>query len=257
VKSAFVRIATEQIVGWLSLLVLKEALMKNNKLLKLIGPTLALLFFCQTTNGQKVWDKKPYQQWSDYEAVQIIVDSPWAKMIRDGNSSYATNVRLHSALTLRQALVRQKQLRINYDKLSADDKAKFDAQVQEGFECPDCAKYYIITVRIIPTDQKVVGWLNSLSLEKLKPYVFLANDNGDRRNLAAFIPPRPGNDSTLFFENAAFYFERFDQGKPLISTENKKLYFSIGEKIFKGGPVSFERITFDVSKLIRNGEILF
>jgi hypothetical protein len=204
-----------------------------------------------------VWDRKPYQQWSVFEAGQIIVDSPWAKTVRDDASSYYTNIRLHSALTVRQALLRQRQLRMNYDKLPAADKATFDEQLREALECNECSRYYIVTLRIIPTDQKVIRWLRSLSLDELKPYVFLSTDNGDRRGLVAFTPPRPGDDRTLFSENAVFYFERVNQVKPLVSTANRKLYFSIDSKILKTAPVAFGKITFEVSKLIRNGEIVF
>jgi hypothetical protein len=235
----------------------ERAPMGKNKSLALVVSCLNLLFLIAPTYGQKVWDKKPFQQWSDYEAVQIIVDSPWAKTVRDDSSGYATNIRLHSALTLRQALVRQRQVRMNYDKLGVTDKARFDAQVQESLECPDCARYYILTLRIIPTDQKGIRWLSSFSLDDLKSHVFLANETGDRRSLVNFLPPQPGSDSTLFFESAVFYFERLDQGKPLISTGNKRLYFTIDEKVLKGGPVSIGKVTFDVSKLVRNGELVF
>ncbi len=235
--------------------------MNKNKHLALIASSLPLLFLSISTFGQNVCHKKPYQQWSYDEAVHIIADSPWAKFERlsDVLYVYSTNIRLHSALPIRQALVRRKQIRMNYDNFTATDKVKFDSAVREDLECPDCAKYYILTLSIIPTDQKVLGLLTGLSLDKLTQYVFLANDKGDRRNLVKFIPPTGGGSNALFFENAVFYFERYDeQGKPLLTIDNKKLYFSIDEKVFKGKLVPpISKVSFEASKLICNGKIVF
>src|ERR1043165_5828645 len=107
-------------------------------------------------------------------------------MIQDGGRSYSVNVRLHSALPLRQALVRRKQIRLDYDKLSTADKAKFDSDVKDFLECPGCAKYYILTLRIMPTDLNALRALQNSSLEELRQYVSLTNDKGERRNLVQY-----------------------------------------------------------------------
>lgn len=233
----------------------------KNKHLALIASSLLLLFLGMPTLAQNVCYKKPYQQWSYDEAVYIIAGSPWAKFDRLSELThlYSANIRLHSALPIRQALLRIKQTRMNYDKLSATDKLKFDSAIQESLECPDCAKYYILTLSIRPTDQKILDLLTGWSLDKLTPYIFLANDKGDRRKLVKFIPPTGGGDNALFFKDAVFYFERYDeQGKPLITMDNKKLYFSIDEKVFKGKNVpSIRKVTFEVSKLVCRSEIVF
>jgi hypothetical protein len=214
-----------------------------------------------STFAQNVCFKKPYQQWSDAEAVHLIADSPWAKFDRlsEPTHLYSANIRLHSALPIRQALLRIKQIRMNYDNLIATDKLKFDSAIRESLECPDCARYYILTLTIRPTDQKILGLLTGLSRDKLTPYVFLANDKGDRRKLVKFIPPTGAGDDALFFENAVFYFERYDeQGKPLLTIDNKKLYFSIDDKVFKGKQVPpIGKVTFEVSKLVCSGEVVF
>ena len=224
--------------------------MNKNKYLILVRSFVSLLFLSISAHAQTVWDKKPFQQWSGYEAIQIIIDSPWAKTIRDDNGSYSANIRLHSALPIRQALVRQKQTRMNYNRLNAADKAKIDSDVQEALECPECTNFYIVTLRIIPTDQKALRLLTSSSLDDLKPYVSLANDKGERRELINFIPPKGGGDNAVFFDNAVFYFKRLDErGKPLLTIENKKLYFSVDEKAWKGKLMHLPKVTFEVSKL--------
>lgn len=59
--------------------------MRNYSLFKLIGSTLALVLLSVPGNGQKAWEKRPYQQWAQYETTQIIFDSPWAKTLHAGS----------------------------------------------------------------------------------------------------------------------------------------------------------------------------
>jgi hypothetical protein len=224
----------------------------------LAATLLTMLCLSIPADGQKVWEKKPSQQWSNFEITKILIDSPWGKIEKDYDSSYPVNIRLLSALPIRQALVRQKQLRLNYDKLTTAEKAKFDSEVKDFLECPGCVKYYILTYRIVSNDLKVRLALKDLSLDELKPYVFLINDKGERRNLVHFIPPERRNEKALFFENAVFFFERVDeQGKPLLSIANKKFYFQVDEQSPKLKSLPVKKFTFGVPKLIQNGEIIF
>ncbi|MBV9958091.1 MAG: hypothetical protein JO360_06695, partial [Acidobacteria bacterium] len=53
-------------------------------------PVCLMVWCCAATSsyGQKVWEKKPYQQWSLTEALKILVDSPWAQtsdMMKDAD----------------------------------------------------------------------------------------------------------------------------------------------------------------------------
>jgi len=218
--------------------------------------SLVLLCLVLPTYGQNVWEKKPYQQWSELDAEYALIRSPWGKDEREDGRSYSVNVRLHSALPIRQAIVRLKQIFLKYDKFTAADKAKFDSEVKDFLECPGCAKYYILTLRMLPIDLNALRELQGSSLDNLKPYIFLTNDKGERRTLAQYLPPVNGGERALFHETAVFFFERFDgQGKPLITTDNKEFYFTIDKKLFKGKMV--EKFTFEVSKLLHNGEIIF
>jgi len=202
------------------------------------------------------------------DLVRILDDSPWAQTqmenhsVTDGRlppNSYMATMRLRSALPIRQALVRRRQMFVNYDKLSQADQARFDAEVKGFLECPDCAKYYLVTLvsPIITSQQEgssfdIVSKLKGLSLDTLKPHVYLTNDKGERRYLTGFIPAKGESGEVMFV------FPRLDeQGKPFLAPESKRFSFIIEEKVFEGRSVPLKKFTFEVSRIIRNGEVIF
>jgi hypothetical protein len=233
---------------------------------KCLISVLAVLCLTSPAYSQKAWEKKPYQQWSNNEAMKILTDSPWAQtsdLIRDLDqfstrpgtrdlppSFAATIVRLRSALPVRQAFVRLKQLSIKYDKLKDADKASYDAEFKEFLECPPCAKYYIVTIEI--------GLLNAplsrldpkkYSLTTLQSSAFLANDKGEWREC---VHTRQENREILFF------FPRLDgQGNKLITSDNKEFYFTLSGKVVGGKLEASGGFVFEVPKLTLNGDIIF
>lgn len=237
-----------------------------------------MVLFVAPTYGQKVWEKKPFKQWTEAETLKILTDSPWAQTaIQTTHSSYnvpgaaiSAIIRLRSALPLRQALVRQRQFIVNYDKLSSGDQARFDAETKVFLDCPNCTKYYLITlvsatpvgtppstvpgIGTLPGDlgYDIGAALKSMTLDTIKSHVHLSNDSGEQRALVGFVPPaREGAE-------AMFIFERFDaQGKPLITTSTKEFHFKIDEQVFKNMVMPLKKFTFQVSKLIQNNEVIF
>jgi hypothetical protein len=94
--------------------------------------------------------------------------------------------------------------------------------------------------------------LIDLSLDDLKAYIYLANDKGERRLLVRFIPPKTEDTAAMFV------FQRFDdQGKPLITKDNKSFFFKIEDKLLERKTVPLKRFTFEVSRMIQNGVIVF
>jgi hypothetical protein len=243
-----------------------DTMRKNGYLMACL---LAVFYFAAPAHGQRVWEKKPYQQWSLREALKILTDSPWARTVdilkRDDpdlspqarlnaqNDPYpselASTVRLRSGLPLRQAFVRHRQLRVKYDKLGAAEKAKFDAEVKEFLECPPCATYYIVTREgefleaLAKIDPK------NYSLDGIRARAHLANDKGERREC---VHVRQENQELLFF------FRRLDdRGKPLITPDNKEFYFAIQGVGSNGKLLGGTSNIFDVASLTLNGEIAF
>ena len=161
--------------------------MNSNKHLILIASFIAL-WVKIAAYGQEPWQKKPYQRWSESEASNTLVNSPWAQINRDNFRSYGMNIRLHSARPVREAIVRLRQIRINYDKLTEADKATFDNAVKDFLECLACAKYYVVTLLIVPIDTKVLRDIGGLLSSERKSQIYLTSDKGERRSLAKFVP---------------------------------------------------------------------
>lgn len=215
----------------------------------LLVASLLVLHSSASTYAQKAWEKKPYQQWSLSETITILSDSPWAQIRFEEihQRQYMTVIRLRSALPLRQALVRQRQHGLNYDKFTVADKTSFDSDVKGFLECPACVKSYIVTL-----NSHALSPLREMSLEQVRPFVYLANDKGERRSLTHFVPPKPN------LHEAIFLFDRVDdQGNPLITIASKKLYFKIEDELLKNKTVPIARFTFEVSKLVQNGKVIF
>lgn len=232
---------------------------------------ISLIVVIKPAFGQS-WTKKPYTEWSMSDVERILINSPWAQTQIESRSityelpanSYLAIIRLRSALPIRQALLRQKQFLMNYQKFSAADKARFDKETEQFVQCPDCADYYMVTVGSPMfgdarpgRKQEFVGFdvlrpFRGVTLDDIKSSVYLENDKGERRDLVRFIPPKAEHTEAMFV------FPRKDtQGRTLITLNNKAFYFKIDERLFKGQPMPLKPFKFEVQKLVQNGEIVF
>jgi hypothetical protein len=206
---------------------------------RILGTAVAVSTLILTAaNGQSVWDKKPYTQWTMSEVLQVLSNSPWTQVqienVRVSGlfNSYAATIRLRSALPIRQALLRKKQLQLNYDKFTPADKNRFDNETREFLSCSDCEKFYLVTLgspifspAAVPNSEPsvvfdIVGELKNLSPAELKRHVFLVNDQGDRRELIHFVPPSAEG------KEAMFVFPRLDKQASHLSPPVTKSFIS-------------------------------
>jgi hypothetical protein len=95
------------------------------------------------------WAKKPYQSWSADETQRMMEDSPWATSLTlsglqnvagqganprgemEENPSITYAIQFRSARPIREAQIRSSQLSSHYDKMSAEQKAAFDASASK------------------------------------------------------------------------------------------------------------------------------
>ena len=235
--------------------------------------------------AQSVWTDKPFTQWSRSDAENVLNNSPWSshqevrmqfekeKQTAAGSYSgvsaasaagsqvevtsdlpvdFVFTLRLRSALPVRQALVRLKQLEADSKKLNQKDAETFDAQIKGLLECPACAGNYVVTLssksRNRPGADAVYGTFKGGRLSDLQRFVFIANDRGERRQLVHFVAPRAPGDEAIFF------FPRLDQkGAPLLTPESKDLLINLSDKQVN----SVSNFKIDVSKLVVNGRVEF
>jgi hypothetical protein len=235
--------------------------------------------------AQSPWTVKPFTQWSRNDAEDVLNNSPWSshqevrmqfekekqtaagsysgvssasaagsqtEVMSDLPVDFIFTVRLRSALPVRQALVRLKQLESDSKKISKKDLETFDTQIKGLLECPACADNYVVTLSSKslnrPGSDAVYTTFKGGRLSDLQRFIFLANERGERRELIHFVAPKvPGDD-------AIFFFPRLDEkGAPLLTPENKQLLINLSDK--QVNSVSNFRI--DVSKLVMNGKVEF
>jgi hypothetical protein len=223
-----------------------------------------LICLVASAAGQSGSPQTPYQQWTLTEVEKLLSDSPWAltrareqvRLVQSPGTPFdagSVTVRLRSALPVRQALVRLRQIRGKYDKMSESEKASFDNKQKVLLECPGCADNYVVSLSP-PFDRPsgVPTTLREIAFATVKRHVQLANESGETRELVHFEPPKAQGAEAIFF------FARFDdKGKPLLTPANKKLIVSIDPQIFRTNisvPLKFE---FDVSKMMLNDALLF
>ena len=232
--------------------------------------------------AQDVSATKPFREWTKSEANRMLNDSPWAATqearidfgtqvikvaggpIVDGGHlaaqmnganipiDYRITLRLRSALPVRQAIVRLKQLEAKYDSMSVKERATFDEKTKGLLDCPACAQNYVITLSCKSTNypgaDALYEGLRGATLPAIKPYIHIINDRGEQRELVHFVAPKaPG-------EEAVFFFSRFDdEDRPLITANHKKLVFRLSENNAR----AITNFEIDVSKLILNGKVEF
>jgi hypothetical protein len=231
---------------------------------------IAIVFLvAQLVYAQDGWKSKPYRQWTKKDVIKLGSDSPWAQ-VRHADATVgdsldpsgymrAVTIQLRSALHIRQALVRVKQLEAKYDAMNDKQRAEFDAKTQEMLECPVCADKYIVALGppvSTGPGANAINALRSATLGLLKGLVHISNERGERRELIHFNAPKFVGDEALFF------FPRFDEkGRPLLTPENKTLifFFDSHQGINTGyGPVTIpKRFEFNVSRLIVDGQVEF
>lgn len=241
--------------------------------------------------AQGGWTEKPYQEWSKKEAEEVLNKSAWTATqevrIKYGgqaqavagapNASFETTggrvandentatlgganapidfiftLRLRSALRVRQALARLKQLEAKEGKLNGKERASFETRVKGLLECPACADNYVLTLasksKNAPGADAAYQLYKGGRLDDLKRYIFIANDRGERRDLVHFVAPRvPGDEGTFFFPRLN------EKGAPLLTPESKALILNLTNN--EVNAVTNFRV--DVTKLVVNGKVEF
>ena len=204
----------------------------------LVASALALLACPLITSAQ--WNKKPYTEWSEKDAMKVLNDSPWGQTQtftvtsrqsstqRSGGGSVTAiaevvnvhfRVRLLSARSTRQAFVRAMELQ-QKEKLPEQVAARMKAFATADF--PD----YIVVAITVDSDkpsnmlQQANALLYKLTTNELKNNTYLVTNNGTRLFLKEYQPP--GKDGL----GARFIFPKLVDGEPFVSEKSGELGFN-------------------------------
>jgi hypothetical protein len=234
----------------------------------------ALLFFVLVHDNyaQKSWEKD-WKQLKKDEVYKILNDSPWAKNFTNIDVSYSYTglnkgafdstrlvaappliVRFYSSLRIRQALLRLRQLQVNYDNLTDVQKAEFDEKNKTVLKCDNCKNYYVfILLQPVsnPNEKSIIGnHFKDNKVSDFKDTIFLTNDRKEKRELEEFVAPKTDADV------AVFYFPVMDEKQnPLITEQTKKITLNFKSSLMK--TPYLQNIEFDVTKMMINGKFDF
>lgn len=225
---------------------------------------MALVLFVLPFFAQSGWQTKPPADWTLADSRDLLSDSPWAQSRtmarRDINLIPGTSVdpgsvtcRLRSALPVRLAMVRLRQIAAKYDKMGPTQKADFDKSTQLLLECPACTDNYVVTLSP-PFDHHsaIPSSLKTLTLATLKNYVRITNERGETRELLHI--DRPNFQGA----EAVFFFARLNsKGEPLLTPSSKKLTVTFDMRLFTDHTALPMVFDFEVSKIVMNGEVFF
>lgn len=167
--------------------------------------------------------------------------------------------RLFSSKTLRQAIVRLQQIDAGYDRMSSEQKVRFDADRESFLVCAICADLYIVTITkssFSKGDSTDEGVLQSMTFADLKGSVRLAGENGEVRELVQFTPPKSGSDAALLF------FRRYDEnGNKLITPRSRNFRIEFEPSFLDSrnryAALLPRSIEFRVKDLVVNGQVDF
>lgn len=228
------------------------------KVRQMIPMLLLVTALCVTAAQAQTesWQNKPYSQWTKDEARKVLNESPWALRVERsipigtgsaGNiQSKAYTLRLRSALPIRQALLRLRQLDEKYDKMDEKKKAEFDEKNKPLIECPACVDNYVVTL-----SPPAGADTRTVTLDKMKLFVRLVDERGRARQLVHFTAAKTTGAEITFF------FPRLDEkNEPLLTPASKKLIFTIDTSVVALDTMLW-RFEFDVAKMLSDGKVVF
>ncbi len=202
---------------------------------QLIALPLLLSVLAAGALAQEFWTKKPYQEWSPKECRKVLEDSPWARQhllsrvliesltaapsdrARENNPRVTYTIQFRSARPVRQALVRERQIAMEYDSLSAEQRAGFDKDA-ETFLSQSFAETIVVLAEYsanITSYQSDLDRIWSTRTEAwAKNQIFLISATGQKISPLRFTR-RPGAFQVVF--------PRRVDGRPVIAESDKEV----------------------------------
>ena len=240
----------------------------------ILSGTLLVLLGSSVVWAGDPWKEKPYTEWTEKECRKLLQNSPWAKRyslggviievihptqvegverVRESNPRMEYDVRLLSALPIRQALVRLQQINADYDKMSPGQRQAFDQKAETLLN----RQYHDIVVVLVDYrsntnmyDMEMARYWQQKTTETLKNFVFL----GGGGKLAPLLGYAAGQGSARTFQ---LVFPREHEGRPLLRPDSKSLRLEFLHPNIRGQGEVRAVVAFKVKKMLVEGEVVY
>lgn len=226
------------------------------------------------------WAKKQWQQWSQSDCNKMLQDSPWSRKFTmthtnigagnlpssNGGTSAASGtsgedneqlsyfVQLRSAMPVREALVRQMQIKQKYDSLNADQKKTFDSSAAQ-FLTRSYEDSIVVDVaydcNITPMLRELARIWQSTPDNTVPTDTHLILDSGARVSPVRFVSPKSG---AYEFE---LIFPRVVNGEPVISESSKTVGLEFPHPTVGDFPRQRVYVEFKPDKMAMNGKVVY
>ncbi len=254
---------------------------------------LSISLVSLATTAAEFWEKKDFRQWSEKDCQKLLKDSPWARQRtlsqvyitpigdnrpqlttdggysasdnpgnpqddptlreRQGNPQTVYQVQFRSALPVRQAMVRLRQIQVGYDKLPEDQRQAFDDQVT-AFLSQDVSNAVIVYVSYSSTVQNdaldLHRYWSSQTTDTLRNSTFLLGAEGRKVELMQYVVDEGGRGFQLAFS-------RNVGGEPLVSANDKALQVEFMHPNIRGQGQERVLLEFKINKMLVNGQLVF
>ena len=175
---------------------------------------LPLLLVATYAADKQWWDNKPYEQWSAKECEKMMHESPWAKTLTirtpimrqqnrgSGRTAGADNgtgerepeviytAQMRSAMPVRQAYVRMKEIQAHFDTMAPDAKQRAK-QALDGYLAQTFDDKIVILVEygsnIPEIDPSLAQFWQSRTLATVQNSAYLTDQSGQRVQPTAFV----------------------------------------------------------------------
>jgi hypothetical protein len=217
------------------------------------------------------WEKKDWREWSKGECEKLLTNSPWARRFADkqvspgaprqpsrsGGSVGAQDaegtadeieyvVQIRSARPIRQAVVRMAQLHSEYDKMTPEQKKKFDEQA-EPYISQDFSNRIVFHVYYSTNQERYEKEMDRQWRAQQAPRdTALHIARGEPVPVAEYIRAQEGARE---FE---LIFPKDHGGAPILSEQDKKLTLQLPPVGFRRIPIKVE---FDPRKMTLAGKL--
>ena len=234
----------------------------------------AILLVAGSLCAQPFWQKKKYTSWSKDEAKKMLEDSPWSgsyafnamaleilqqsradSRARETQPWIRYNVQFHSALPIRQAMVRQEQIALKYDQLPPDKKQIFDQDSAKflGATFADVVRVHVVYSSNIPDiDRDLANYWQTKNPTELQSYIYLITTGGQRVPPLRFAVAKGADRSfDLIFPR------RVVDGKPILDSPDGTLSLEFPHPQISQIPAGRVLVEFKASKMLVDGQLAY